>query len=69
MNRQDEWSVSCQDLAGRKRDLTVSISQGRVVVVAPPGEAAVLAPLEVGRLRGALRDAVVAAEREPQHRR
>jgi hypothetical protein len=27
----------------------------------PPGEAAVLTPLEVGRLRAALREAVVAA--------
>lgn len=57
---QDEWSVSCRDLAGRRRDLTVFISGGRVVVVAPPGEAAVLEPLDVGRLRAALRDAVVA---------
>ncbi|GAB2974949.1 hypothetical protein LWP59_31400 [Amycolatopsis acidiphila] len=56
---QDEWSVSCRDLAGRKRDLTVFVSSGRVVVVAPPGEAAVLEPLDVGRLRAALRDAVV----------
>jgi hypothetical protein len=32
-----------------------------VVLVAPPGETAVLAPLEVGRLRAALRDAVVTA--------
>jgi hypothetical protein len=57
---QDEWSVSCRDLAGRKRDVTVFVTSGRVVVVAPPGEAAVLEPLDVGRLRAALRDAVVA---------
>lgn len=56
---QDEWSVTCRDLAGRKRDMTVFVSSGRVVVVAPPGEAAVLEPLDVGRLRAALRDAVV----------
>lgn len=70
MNKHNEWSVSCQDLAGRKRDLTVSVSHGRVVVVAPPGEAAVLAPLDVGRLRAALRDAVLmASQNVPQHRR
>ncbi|WP_166459331.1 hypothetical protein [Amycolatopsis pithecellobii] len=46
-------------MAGRKRDLTVFISEDRVVVMAPPGEAAVLEPLDVGRLRAALRDAVV----------
>jgi len=33
-----------------------------VVALAPPGEMAVLAPLEVGRLRAALRDAVLDAQ-------
>ncbi|RZQ59714.1 hypothetical protein [Amycolatopsis suaedae] len=60
MAARDEWSVSCRDLAGRKRDLTIFTSNDRVVLVAPPGEAAVLGPLDVGRLRAALRDAVVA---------
>lgn len=36
------------------------VSSDKVVLVAPPGEAAVLGPLDVGRLRAALRDAVVA---------
>jgi len=56
-----EWTVSCRDLAGRKRDMQVFVRQGRVVVVAPPGETAVLSPLDVGRLRAALRDAVMDA--------
>jgi hypothetical protein len=56
-----EWSVTCRDVAGRKRDLTVLVRQGRVVLVAPPGEMAILSPLDVGRLRAALRDAVVDA--------
>lgn len=56
-----EWSVSCRDAAGRRRDMTVFVSDGDVVMVAPPGETAVLAPLEVGRLRAVLRDAVVSA--------
>jgi hypothetical protein len=34
------------------------------VLVAPPGETAVLLPLDVGRLRAALRDAVVDASRK-----
>ncbi|MQA10136.1 MAG: hypothetical protein GEU98_16600 [Pseudonocardiaceae bacterium] len=69
MNLPDEWSISCHDLAGRKRDLTVAVSRGRIVVVAPPGEAAVLAPLDVGRLRAALRDAVLSVSHDPaQHR-
>ncbi|MDQ7810613.1 hypothetical protein Q5425_43395 [Amycolatopsis sp. A133] len=55
-----EWSIGCRDLAGRRRDVTVFVSHDKVVLVAPPGEAAVLGPLDVGRLRAALRDAVVA---------
>jgi hypothetical protein len=56
-----EWAINCRDVAGRRRDLTVFVSQGHVVLVAPPGETAVLAPLEVGRLRAVLREAVVDA--------
>lgn len=56
---RDEWAVSCRDLAGRRREVTVMVSSERVVLIAPPGEAAVLTPLDVGRLRAALRDAVV----------
>lgn len=41
--------------------MAVYVQQGNVVVVAPPGETAVLAPLEAGRLRAAIREAVVAA--------
>ncbi|ASO18943.1 hypothetical protein FHR81_001209 [Actinoalloteichus hoggarensis] len=58
---RNQWSVNCRDVAGRKRDLTVYVNEGQIVIVAPPGETAVLAPLEVGRLRAALRDAVVTA--------
>lgn len=61
MVSRKEWAVSCRDVAGRRRDLTVFVSQGHVVVVAPPGETAILEPLEVGRLRAALREAVVNA--------
>ncbi|WP_199442458.1 hypothetical protein [Umezawaea beigongshangensis] len=56
-----EWQVSCRDIASRRREMTVFVSQGHVVITVPPGEAAVLTPLEVGRLRAALRDAVVDA--------
>jgi hypothetical protein len=63
---RDEWSISCRDLAGRRRDVTVFVSSDKVVLVVPPGEAAVLAPLDVGRLRAALRDAVVVVARSPE---
>ncbi|QIZ36236.1 hypothetical protein [Saccharopolyspora sp. ASAGF58] len=56
-----QWHVSCRDVAGRRRDMSVLINQGNVVVIAPAGETAVLSPLEVGRLRAALRDAIVVA--------
>ena len=59
MSAHKEWSVSCRDIAGRKRDLQVFVRQGHVVLVAPPGEIAFLEPLDVGRLRAALRDALV----------
>ncbi|MGH3861458.1 MULTISPECIES: hypothetical protein [Actinokineospora] len=64
MSNSKEWSVSCRDIAGRRRDVTVFVRQGRVVLVAPPGETAILSPLDVGRLRAALRDAVVDASVE-----
>ncbi|MEY8040109.1 MULTISPECIES: hypothetical protein [Saccharopolyspora] len=59
-----KWHVTCRDVAGRRRDMSVFVERGEVVVVSPPGDAAVLSPLEVGRLRAALRDAVVLAADE-----
>lgn len=64
MGSTNEWHVSCRDVAGRRRDMSVFVNQGQVVVISPPGETAVLSPLEVGRLRAALRDAVVTAAEE-----
>jgi hypothetical protein len=61
MAPRKEWSIGCRDVAGRRRELTVFASGGHIVLVAPPGETAVLAPLEVGRLRAILRDAAVDA--------
>lgn len=61
MSVRKDWLVSCRDVAGRRRDIIVFTDGGRVVLIAPPGETAVLAPLEVGRLRAALRDAIVDA--------
>ncbi|ACU35023.1 hypothetical protein [Actinosynnema mirum] len=66
MSTGKEWQIACRDIASRRRDMTVFVSQGHVVVTVPPGEAAVLTPLEVGRLRAALRDAVVNASDTPE---
>jgi hypothetical protein len=60
-----DWLVSCKDSAGRRRDIVVFTDRGRVVLVSPPGETAVLSPLEVGRLRAALRDAVLEIDEAP----
>jgi hypothetical protein len=48
-------------LPRHRRPQTGSADHRQVVLVAPPGETAILSPLDVGRLRAALRDAVVDA--------
>ena len=54
-----DWLISCRDAAGRRRDIVVFTDRGRVVLVSPPGETAIMVPVEVGRLRAALREAVL----------
>jgi hypothetical protein len=63
-----EWVVPCRDVANRRRHLTVSVSQGHVVVTTPPGETAVFEPLATGQLRAALRAALFAAAVEAETR-
>jgi len=46
MTARKEWSVDCRDVAAGSGELTVFASGGHIVLVAPPGETAVLAPLE-----------------------
>lgn len=53
--------IACRDLAGRRHDIIVFVDHGRVVLITPPAETAVLAPLEVGQLRAALRAALLEA--------
>ncbi|HEU5472502.1 MAG TPA: hypothetical protein VFV67_17780 [Actinophytocola sp.] len=65
MSSHREWRVTCRDIAGRRRDLQVIARTGQIVLVAPPGETAILSPLDVGRLRAALRDAVMDAALKP----
>lgn len=56
------WRVSCRDVINRERFLTVLIDRDRVVLVGPPGETAVLSPVQVGQLSDALREAADQAE-------
>ena len=58
-----QWRVRCQDAADRERFVTVFVEHGRVVLVGPPGEAAVLTPGQLGQLRTALQEAADEAER------
>ncbi|MGH8572205.1 MAG: hypothetical protein ACREX8_06475 [Gammaproteobacteria bacterium] len=51
--------IDCHDLAGRRGQLIVFNDHGRVILVTTAGETAVLTPQQVGRLRAALRDALL----------
>jgi hypothetical protein len=56
--------AACRDIAERRREiLVVPTDDDRVALVFPPGEVAVLEPLQVGRLRAALRDVVFALDK------
>jgi hypothetical protein len=51
---EPRWWVDCLDPFGRDRAMTVLLEHGRVVLVAPPGETAVLSPQQTRRLHHAL---------------
>ncbi|MCO1575852.1 hypothetical protein M8C13_08790 [Crossiella sp. SN42] len=52
-------AVPCVDTLGREFDLTVVSQFGEpITILSPPGEHALLKPLEVGRLRGAMATAI-----------
>jgi hypothetical protein len=66
--KSDHWAAACRDVAGRRQEILVlPTDDDRVALVFPPGEVAVLEPLQAGRLRAALRDAVFALD-EPATR-
>jgi hypothetical protein len=60
--KPDEHVVACRDIAGRRHEILVMPTDNQVALVFPNGEVAVLDPLQVGRLRGALRDVVHALD-------
>lgn len=61
--RPREWRIRCQDVANRERFLTVFVEHGKVVLVGPPGESAVLSADQLSQLRTALQEAADEAER------
>lgn len=56
-----EWSVTCTDAFGRARAVRVPLSGDKVILLAPPGEAAVMTWTTTEELRRALAFAVSAA--------
>lgn len=58
-----EWRIRCQDILNRDRSIGVFVRSGRVLLVGPPGETAVLSSEELGELRTALDRAAGEAER------
>jgi hypothetical protein len=51
---EPRWWVDCLDPFGRDRAMTVLVEHDQVVLVAPPGETAVLSPQQTRRLHHAL---------------
>jgi hypothetical protein len=60
--KPDGHVVACRDIAGHRHEILVVPTDDRVALVFPPGEVAVLEPLQAGKLRGALRDVVLALD-------
>lgn len=54
---QHRWHIDCRDVVDRERSLTLLIDRDRVVLVGPPGETAVLSPVQVRQLSVALGEA------------
>jgi hypothetical protein len=60
---ESHWWVACADPFGRSRAMNVLVQQGQVVVVAPPGESAVLDARQTRQLGHALANAAASAHR------
>jgi hypothetical protein len=61
MSRPPDRVIDCRDLAGRRHHLIVFTDHGRIILVVPAGETAVLTLTQAGRLRASLRDAIAEA--------
>jgi hypothetical protein len=56
------WSAVCRDFAGRERTLHVVVRGAEVVIVAPPGETAVLDQTALAQLHSAVERAAQVAK-------
>jgi hypothetical protein len=62
LRRHDQVFVRCHDAHGRPRDLAIAYDErGNITLTMTPGETIVLAPLQAGRVRGLVRNALIAA--------
>lgn len=61
MSAQESWTVPVVDTLDRDRTLVVTVSDGRVAVVPPPGEGFYLPAQSVWQLHEAVRAAAIAA--------
>ena len=55
---EPRWSIRCHDPFGRDRAVTIFVEDDRVLLVPPPGAAAVLSTQQTRFLRTALEQAV-----------
>jgi hypothetical protein len=61
VSAEQHWWVACADPFGRDRAMNVLVRQGRVVMVTPPGESAVLSAHQTRLLGHALAHAAMSA--------
>jgi hypothetical protein len=61
MRAQETWEVPVVDALDRERTLVVTVSDGRVAVVPPPGEGFYLPAQSVWQLHEAVRAAAIIA--------
>jgi hypothetical protein len=59
----DLWTVRCRDEYGRRTCVLVQLTTAGVSITTPTDEALQLTPLQIGRLRAALRDAALSFDR------
>lgn len=59
----DWWTVPCRDGQGRRARLRIGLTESGIVLVPSSPGPWQLTPLQVGRLRGAMRDALLSFDR------
>jgi hypothetical protein len=62
VSADSHWWVACADPFGRSRAMNVLVQHGQVVVVAPPGESAVLDPRQTRQLGRLLASAAASTQ-------